>query len=225
MELTERFEPADFIRLRDLFLAAQLVGNRREALRILIHEGLERGVSVGQLQLKVVQEAQREIGRLWQEGRVGIAQEHMATAISQLMLAHLYQLATAKPSNGKRVVVACVEGELHEFPARLSADTLELAGFEVRFLGADVPTESLLKLIAALKPDLVALSVTMPFNIPSLRTAVAQLREQSGGKVPIAVGGYACTWARSLAAQVGADATGTDADALLEAATALLAVH
>ncbi len=35
----------------------------------------------------VIQKTQREIGRLWQENRITIADEHVATAISQLALA------------------------------------------------------------------------------------------------------------------------------------------
>lgn len=208
--------------LRDLYLAAQLAGNRREALRILVDEGLKKGFSVRHLQLKVVQEAQREIGRLWQEDRISIAQEHMGTAISQMALAHLYQHATPVASNGKKVVVACVEGELHDFPARLTADALDLAGFEVRFLGANIPTDSLLSLLAAEKPDLLALSVAMAFNIPALRSAVTRIRAQTDGRLPIAVGGHACEWARSLADEVGANASGADAEAMVEIAIRLL---
>lgn len=211
--------------LRDLYLAAQLAGNRREALRILTEEGLKKGFSVPYLQLKVVQEAQREIGRLWQEDRITIAQEHMATAISQTALAHLYQQATPAASNGKKIVVACVEGELHDFPARLAADALDLAGFEVRFLGANTPTDSLLSLLAAEKPDLLALSVAMAFNIPALRSAVIRIRAQTEGHLPITVGGHACEWARSLADEVGADGSGADAEALVAVAMRLLGIR
>ena len=215
----------DFVGLRDRYLAAQLGGNRREALRILVEDGLKKGFSVRDLQLKVVQEAQREIGRLWQEDRISIAQEHMGTAISQMALAHLYQQATPTASNGKKVVVACVEGELHDFPARLAADALDLAGFEVRFLGANLPTDSLLSILASEKPDLLALSVAMAFNIPALRLAVARVRAQTDGRLPIAVGGHACEWAHSLAVEVGADASGTDAESMVSAAMRLLKVR
>ena len=51
----------------------------------------------------------------------------MATAISQLALAHLYQHAPVVRPHGKKVMVACVEGELHDFPARMVTDALHLA--------------------------------------------------------------------------------------------------
>lgn len=156
----------DLATLRARYLAAQLAGDRREALRLLIEEGLKCGASVEDVQLRVIQEAQREIGVLWQENRISIAEEHMATAISSLALAHVFQHASSRPANGRKVVVACVDGELHDFPARLVADALDLEGFDVRFLGASVPVEALLAVLAKEQPDLLALSVTMSFNVP-----------------------------------------------------------
>jgi methanogenic corrinoid protein MtbC1 len=80
--------------LREQYLAAQLAGNRQEALRLLVDEGLLRGVPFQDIHLEIIQPAQYEIGRLWQEN-----------------------LPRDAP-NGKRVMVSCVEGELHEVGAR-----------------------------------------------------------------------------------------------------------
>lgn len=209
--------------LCDRYLAAQLGGNRREALRLVVEDGLGGGLGVLEMHA-VVQAAQREIGRLWQLDRISIAQEHMATAISHVVLSHVYQYATPHAPNGRKVLVACVEGELHDFPARLVADALDLAGFEVRYLGASVPTDSLLRMLDQERPDLLALSVTMTFNVMSLRVAVQRVREHTGGSLPIAVGGNACAWARGLATEVGADITGFDAPELVAAALERLGV-
>ncbi len=203
------------------YLQAQLDGNRREALR-LIEDGLKRGLTSLDIH-KVLQTAQSEIGRLWQEDRITIAQEHMATAISQVVLSHVYQYADPQRSNGKRVLVACVEGELHDFPARLGADALDLAGFEVRYLGASVPHESLVAMVYAHLPHLLVLSVTMTFNVPSLREAVRRVRARQSS-VPIAVGGGACIWQPGLAGEVGADVEGSDAAELVAKAEQLLGV-
>ncbi len=206
----ERASPLDA--LRDRYLAAQLAGDRREALRLVLEEGLRAGATVAELQLAVIQEAQREIGRLWQENRISIAQEHMATAISHVVLAHLYDRAPRADTNGKKVLVACVEGELHDLPARLAADALDLAGFEVRYLGASVPVHALLSMIDQVKPDLVALSVTMAFNAAALREAVARVRAHTGGRLPIAVGGNAC---RGVPAEPGVVVCAGDAGELV----------
>lgn len=214
----------DLIELKTRYVAAQLAGDRREALRLVLAEGIEKGATVLEVQLQVIQEAQREIGRLWQENTISIAQEHMATAISNMALSHIYDFASRAPANGKKIVVACVEGELHDFPARLVSDALDLAGFEVRYLGASVPTDSLLTFLEQEKPDLLALSATMTFNVPSLRATAQRVRAETGGKLPIAIGGGACQWMKGIAEDLGADATGCDASEMVAAASRLLGV-
>lgn len=214
--------PPDLTDLKARYLAAQLRGDRREALRLVIDEGLLRGAGVRDLQLAVIQEAQRDIGKLWQENAISVADEHLATAISNMILAHLYDRAERAPSNGKHVLIACVEGELHDMPSRLVADTLDLGGFEVSYLGASVPTDSLIAFIKAQEPDLIALSATMAFHATALRAAVARIREVSS--IPIIVGGGACSWARSLASDVRAEGTASDAAEALAVARRLLGV-
>lgn len=71
----------DLAELNRRFVAAQLRGDRREALRVVIDEGLAGGATVPELHLRVVQPAQYEIGRLWQENKISVAEEHLATAI------------------------------------------------------------------------------------------------------------------------------------------------
>jgi MerR family transcriptional regulator, light-induced transcriptional regulator len=203
------------------YLAAQLAGDRREAVRLLMEEGIGRGNSVIDLHLQVIQQAQREIGRLWEENSISIALEHQATAVSQLALAHLYQQSIRRRPVGKSVLVACVEGELHDVGARICADVLDLHGFAVRFLGANVPTECLLGFVQGTRPDLVALSVTLPAHLPSARAAVAALRPS---KVPLAVGGRALDSPGARAGWDGVEIFGADALELLRSARSALGV-
>jgi methanogenic corrinoid protein MtbC1 len=209
--------------LRESYLSAQLKGNRREALRLLVDEGILRGIPLPTLHLEVIQEAQREIGRLWQENLISVAQEHLATAISQLALSHLYRHLPRDPSNGRTVMLSCVEGELHELGARVASDFLEMAGFDVRFLGANVPTEHLVREVRAQKPDLLALSVTMTYHIPALRQAVAAVREVAP-LLPLAVGGLAFTWVPGLEAELGVPFFGRDARELVASACRMFEV-
>ncbi|WP_239014696.1 cobalamin B12-binding domain-containing protein [Archangium violaceum] len=209
--------------LKDSYLSAQLAGNRREALRLLVDEGVLRGVPLPTLHLEVIQKAQWEIGRLWQENHISVAQEHMATAISQLALSHLYRHLPRDPPNGRLVMVSCVEGELHELGARMASDFLEMAGFDVRFLGASVPTEHLVREVLGSKPDLLALSVTMTYHLPALRQAMAAVREVAP-MLPVAVGGLAFTWAPGVEAALGVPFFGKDARELVAAACRMFKV-
>lgn len=197
--------------LRDRYLRLQLAGDRRAALE-LVEVALRQGKTVEHLRGRVVQEAQREIGRLWQEDRITVAQEHMATAISQLVLSHLFQHADFRERIPKKILVSCVPGEHHEFPARLLADTLDVAGYHVRFLGADVPLDSLIRAVEAETPDVVALSVTMLFHLSAARNAVRALRTRIPHPPQIAVGGNVFANAPELASEIEADMVASQAD-------------
>jgi methanogenic corrinoid protein MtbC1 len=206
-----------FADLREQYLRAQLAGDRREAVRLVVEEGLvKRGASVVQLQSQVIGAAQDEIGRLWQMNLVTIAQEHMATAISHLSLAALFERAQVAKAVDKKLVISCVEGELHDLPARLVSDLLEIHGFDVRFLGANVPHDHLAAMVREERPALIGLSVTMSFNIPSLREAVSRLRVITDA--PIFVGGHALAWSPNIEKELGLHPAGTTPDEVLASA-------
>jgi methanogenic corrinoid protein MtbC1 len=199
--------------VRRRYLEAQLAGDQRAALRV-VDEALAAGCDGADLRREVIQAAQLEIGRLWQENRISIAHEHMATAISQRALVFLFDRATPAPRTGRKILIACVEGELHELPARMLADLLELAGHDVVYLGANVPTASLLPALTAARPDVVALSVTMSFHVDALRAAVHAVRAHAPG-VPVVVGGNALAWGPGIADALGVAHTGASATEVL----------
>lgn len=215
-------DPQSTAALADRYLSAQLTGDRAEAVRLLVDEGLHRGISAAELLLAVIQPAQREIGRLWQENKVSIAQEHLATGISQLALARISQDSPRSAPLEKTVIVACVEGETHEMGARIAADFLEMAGFRVRFLGASVPTDSLIDMVKKSPPDLIALSATMSFHADALRDAVERLNAATGRSIPIMVGGHIFEWVPGLREELGGVLYGKDAAGLVAAAKGAL---
>lgn len=208
--------------LKRRYLEAQLAGDRRAALRLVADAAQSGRHSLVELRDGVIRDAQRQIGVLWERNAITIAQEHMATAISHLALADLYRRESPAPANGYRIVVACVEGELHEFPARLVADALDVAGFDVRFLGASVPTDALIEFIVREQPDFVLLSATMAFHAGSVRDAVARIHQATGGTVPIGVGGQVCSWVERVSQDLHVDILCADADSLVDDITRIL---
>jgi methanogenic corrinoid protein MtbC1 len=190
------------------YLEALLAGDRDTAVRVAIDEGVAGGLSIPDLYLGVIEPAQRRIGELWQENRITVAHEHIATAISQLVMALVYPRLPRAPANGKRAVVACVDDELHDLGARMVADFFEMAGFGVRYLGANLPTDSLIGIVREDPPDLVVLSVTMALHLDAAREAVHRLREAAGDRLCVGLGGRAFTWASDLPARLGADVHG-----------------
>jgi methanogenic corrinoid protein MtbC1 len=198
--------------LQRAYLTAQLSGDRRAALK-LIEAALRDGMKVPELHLTLVEPAQQEIGRLWQENRISVAQEHLATSISQLVVTMLYQHLPRGEANGRVALVACVEGEHHDMGGRMGADFLEMAGFSVRLLGSNVAIQKVVQALAETNADVLGLSATTSFCLPALVRTVEAVR-QARPSLPILLGGQVTGFHPELAASLRLQGTGTNAQEL-----------
>lgn len=97
---------------------------------------LEDGVSAGELILDVLVPAQASVGLRWERDEWSIEMEHVATEITDAVLAVAGEHAALTASDRGRVVVVCAETERHTLPARMIAELLRFEGFMVVFLGS-----------------------------------------------------------------------------------------
>lgn len=194
------------------YLDALLRGRRDEASRLVI-SAVESGTSVKTIYMDVFQPVLREIGRRWQVNKVSVAQEHYCTAATQLIMGQLYPYFRIAPINGKRLVVTCVGGELHEVGARMVADTFEMEGWDSYFLGANTPSSSILSAVVERKADILAVSVTIHYNVEAARNLIGEIRRSPDARnLKILVGGRPFLVAPNLWTTVGADAFAPDAE-------------
>ena len=195
---------------RRLFVQALLQGHRKAATNIAL-EAFRCGHPVPDIYAEVIQEALYEVGRLWQANRITVAEEHMATAIAQFVLAQLYpHLPLPEAARGAAVVTG-VEGELHQVGANMVADVLEADGWDVQFLGTNVPDAGILKVIEEHDADVVGISATMLFNVPKVRRLIADARARfPSRRLRIFVGGGAFRNAPNLPGEIGADGFAAD---------------
>lgn len=201
---------------RRLYLQAVLRGQREAAMGI-VAESHNAGHSMLDLYLKILQPAQYEVGRLWERNAITVAEEHMATAITQLVMARLYPLVRQKqqPCRG-RMVLTGVQGEMHQVGANMVADVVEIHGWEVRFLGTNLPQAGILRVIEEQRPDVVGISATMLFNLPRVRDLIEAVLALPVPRPRIIVGGAAFRTAAGAWREVGADACGLDLEQAIE---------
>jgi len=123
---------------RERFRDAALSGDRRRALAA-VREALDAGMDLRTVNRELVTRSLHEIGSLWEENRITAADEHLATAVIQSVLTHLYPDLPIGPRDRGVAVIMGVAGELHQVGAHMVADLLETDGWDVRFLGTNVP--------------------------------------------------------------------------------------
>lgn len=209
-------------RLARQYLEALLEGERREARRLIL-DAVGRGAPARDLYLRVFQPAQREVGRLWQIGRISVAQEHFCTAATQQIMTELYPHIFATGRAGRSFVMACVSDELHEIGARMVADFFEMHGWDTFYLGANTPTDGIVETVLEREADVLGVAATMAYHVAAVREVIAAVRAcEEARSVKVLAGGYPFGVDRNLGSHVGADAVARSADEAVALADALV---
>ena len=138
-----------------------------------------------------------EIGRLWGENKITVADEHLATA----SLRSLYHVFFKSHYTGirwnQRIAVCCVPGEEHEIGAELLSLYLGNRGWSVNFVGHSTPEGEIIRMLEQNTPFAIILSMSITSHLPALSSLVYRLR----GKFPslnILAGGGGFRQAREI---------------------------
>ena len=99
-----------------------------------------------------------EVGRRWSEGTLGTAPERVVRAqLKSLMSGRLEQIPT--PVGARRLLFTTPAGQLHEFGILAGSVLAKEAGFDVLYMGPDLPTEDIIWSVARSDADVLVLSV------------------------------------------------------------------
>ncbi|MDW8130947.1 MAG: MerR family transcriptional regulator [Bryobacterales bacterium] len=161
---------AELERFRQAIVEAALAVDA-ERLRRLLDELFAR-LSVQRAVLDVLAPVAWRIGELWAQGRCSVAAEHLVTEMFSL---RLRALAEAAQPTGPPALAACFPEERHQLGLLVVAWWAARRGRRVVNLGPALPFEDLEKACAAVRPDVVLLSVTMPELYRNHRAGFAEL--------------------------------------------------
>jgi methanogenic corrinoid protein MtbC1 len=193
------------------YLGYLLENDKKSAVR-LIMDLVKNGIKIKDIYLEIFQPVQNELGKLWQQGDITVAQEHYSTAVTQLIMSQLYSYIFDGKKGEHIFIGACASGELHEIGLRMVSDLLELDGWNTFYLGANVPADSVLETLIDYKAEVVGLSATMTFNVEKIEKIINLIRSSDECKeVKIIVGGYVFNNVSKLWKDIGADGSAGNA--------------
>ena len=150
---------------------------------------------------------------------VGIGFENKKVYLPQLLMSaeaakcafEVIKSAMAGNDNSQsigKIVIATVEGDIHDIGKNIVKLLLENYGFSVTDLGKDVPAEKIVEKAIELHADIVGLSALMTTTVPSMEETVALLKKDAPWCKTI-VGGAVLT--QEYADKIGADYYAKDA--------------
>ena len=162
------------------------------------------------------------VGEQFEQGRLFLPQLMNAAETAQCAF-EVLQEAIAKTGqqklSGGKIVVATVEGDIHDIGKNIVKTVMENYGYEMIDLGRDVPPETIVQAVQEQGIRLVGLSALMTTTLPAMEETVRQLKALNDPPY-IMVGGAVVT--EEYAARMGADAYARDARAAVEIARRLL---
>ena len=188
---------------------AVMKGNRSGIAR-LTQRALDAGEEPSALLNEILLPAINEVGELFDKGKYFLPQliasaEAMKNAID--ILEPLLLKANAD-EDMPVVVIATVEGDIHDIGKNLVALMLKNYGFKVIDLGKDVPKEKIIEAALENNAQIIALSALMTTTMQRMKEVVLYAKEK---KVPakIMIGGAVIT--QEYADEIGADGYSRDA--------------
>lgn len=203
------------------YLLALLEGDRQAASRVILDAVRAGDVSVQDAYLRLLMPVQHELGRMWHLNELSVAEEHFATATTQMVMSQLLPLAPRAPLNGKTLLAAAVQSNTHDLGIRLVADFFEMRGWRTIYLGGNVPAHDIAAAVTDFAADLVALSAALPTQIIHAEDTIAHIRrEKPTAKVIVGGLGFAIcpqSWSR-----IGADGYAANIDQALTLGASLV---
>lgn len=138
------------------------------------------------------------VGDSWHAGRMTIAQEHLVTSAVRARLER--KLAEVRAPIHGRAVLSCAPGERHELGLLMLALTLRADGWEIAYLGSDIPVAESVTLAGEFGASLLCISVATSEAAVALEAGLSGTERPPG--VQLLVGGLAAN--QALAGRIGA---------------------
>ncbi|MFN8178861.1 MAG: MerR family transcriptional regulator [bacterium] len=143
------------------------------------------------------------IGERWRDSSLRIASEHLATGVIRTLLGSAQQELNVPPS-APAVLVATPPGCRHEIGALLAAAAAAEIGWNVVYLGPDLPPEEIAAAARQRGVRAMALSVVFPPGDPGVRADLYKLRRLLGEGLSLLVGGAAAASYDDVLTEIGA---------------------
>ncbi len=177
--------------------AHKLVDDCLAAIRALNPKLLEEHLTQAALSLghqgmirRVVAPLAVQIGTSWRAGEITAAHEHFASAIIRVFLTNISK-PFAIPATAPRITIATPCGQLHEMGAIIASATSASAGWQVTYLGTNLPASEIAGAAVQNQSQVVALSLVFPEDDPQLPEELERLRTFLPDTTRIVVGGRA----------------------------------
>ncbi len=167
--------------------------------------------------------AMEEVGQMFSDGTIFVPEMLLSARAMKGSLEILRPLLTKTQVKPKgTVMLATVQGDVHDIGKNLVGMMLEGAGFQVTDLGVNIGPEEAVARARELNPDVIGLSALLTTTMPQMGRIIDAFRK-AGLTYPIIVGGAPVN--ETFAERIGADGYGADAPEAVELVKSIIAAQ
>ncbi|MCX7068572.1 MAG: MerR family transcriptional regulator [Methylococcales bacterium] len=142
------------------------------------------------------------IGERWKTGELRPIHEHMTSSVIR-SLTYILRNNNPCPDNAPRMIVSTPIGQLHELGALLAAIMAELNGWQVTYLGANLPAEEIAAAVKYTHAKAVTISISFSADDHVVPKEIRRLRKLIGSHVALIVGGRSASYYEAVLDEVG----------------------
>ncbi|HER25913.1 MAG TPA: hypothetical protein ENI69_02260 [Rhodospirillales bacterium] len=185
-----------------------------------VNQALAEGVALDAILDDALIAAMEEVGGMFSEGTIFVPEMLLSARAMKGGLEILRPLLTETRFKPKGLVMlATVQGDVHDIGKNLVGMMLEGAGYKVVDLGVNIDINTALQKARDLKPDVIGLSALLTTTMPQMAKIIAAFRAAEE-PYPIIIGGAPVT--QEFADKVGADGYGADAPGAVDLVRSLV---
>lgn len=207
-------------------MVAALLEQDRSEVCSLVEQALKAGVTPMEILNDGLAAGLQELGVLFSEEEVFLPELLLSAEIVTGVMKELgekFKDDSAKIEKRGKVLLATVEGDVHDIGKNLVGMIMSASGYEIFDAGKDVAGAKLIEMIKEIKPDIVGLSALLATTMPAQRDFVEMVTELGmRDQIKVIVGGAPVT--REWADKIGADGWAEDAPGAVMEANRLLPV-
>lgn len=190
-------------------LATAIIEGDSEGVVALVEAALDEGLDTMEISNQGLLTGLEEVGRRFGAQQIFLPQVMLSAETMQAGFNRLKEaMAGQEIESLGKILMATVEGDIHDIGKNIVCTLLENHGFEIIDLGKNVPAATIIERATNEQVDAVGLSALMTTTLKQMEMTIEQLR-QAGVKVFTMVGGAVVT--QSYADEIGADLYAKDA--------------
>lgn len=149
------------------FYNALADGNKYRCQQI-VDQLVSDSTDIKDIYVELFQKSLYRVGKLWEEGKITIAEEHLASAIIEHLIDYTFWKQPPVTRIGKTIILSCINKEFHDIGIRMASYIFEMNGWDTHFLGANTPSKEIIRITGQKQPDMIGLSFSFYMNIARL---------------------------------------------------------